>query len=564
MTLPILQGTYPAGDIYSHALASAYHHEWRILDPDFSQEKEPSVWELIQRDPVVQQAILQRLAVVAPKTWQVEAATKSDDDKRLARIVQEMLEGITRFVQARSDLAKAIFRGRAYAFISGRRRPFAFADSTTMQRWWLPHRLQPVDKRRIQFVPSRNAAGILTTRPQLFSVSREKWEDIRLKGNFVSVTYGGDEESRLGYGRGIIETLYFLWWARQRVMREGLQAVERWSQGFILAKIDSTVRPGGAGKDPNTMRDEMISMLEQHRAQHIAVVDKADDISVVTGPTGEHSLAEFWINYIDSKILGVSLGANLPFGGSADAGSLARSVEEGETADDRTELDRNVLDESVQADLVTCFLNRNRQQLEAEGLGNARIPRFATITQKTENPKENAETAAIVLQSAPLKREEYYARVGWEPPEDEDEVIEATAQPGLPGLPGLPDFGDTDLPPIDLDLPDDTTPTDEPANPDEPDPQIDDDAEVESELLGKVGGITGAIEILGKLGEGVITRETAVRLFVLFFHLTPEQASDLVGESGETLPEESIPDERSIAGEPPANNGGAPRAAVVG
>jgi hypothetical protein len=59
-------------------------------------------------------------------------------------------------------------------------------------------------------------------------------------------------------------------------------------------------------------------------------------------------------------------------------------------------------------------------------------------------------------------------------------------------------------------------------------------AEVEeakrSKLLESVGGMTGAVQILNVMGQGGITPETAAKLFALFFEITVEEATEIIGE----------------------------------
>lgn len=69
--------------------------------------------------------------------------------------------------------------------------------------------------------------------------------------------------------------------------------------------------------------------------------------------------------------------------------------------------------------------------------------------------------------------------------------------------------------------------------PSEPAPAVTPETQAQSELLGKVGGITGCLAILDSLAAGSITKETAIRLIVMFFSVTEEEATALVDKSGE-------------------------------
>ena len=344
--IPQLQGTAPTGDLYSNALAALYSQEWRILEPSFAQEQEQNVWELLLRDSTISQARLQRQAIVAPKSWQVEPATKDERDVRLAEICHEMIEGVEGFTQSRALLADAELRGAAYEFIVGRRRLHRFESDNTAREWWLPKRLQHVDKYRIQYAIEDQRAY-----PELFSVKRRQWERVNLRHQFLAVKFG-DEESRLGYGRGLIESLYFLWWAGSRVMKDLLQASERNAQGLRIGKVDTQTR-GASATDADTQIQDMLDVLEKHKGRQELAIDSRDDVVVHDAPTGGMSFLLGLYEKIDSLKIAVCMGSVRPFGANVDTGSFAQSRTEEVTADERTEFSRCVLDDAVTADLMT-------------------------------------------------------------------------------------------------------------------------------------------------------------------------------------------------------------------
>jgi HK97 family phage portal protein len=72
--------------------------------------------------------------------------------------------------------------------------------------------------------------------------------------------------------------------------------------------------------------------------------------------------------------------------------------------------------------------------------------------------------------------------------------------------------------------------------PSTPAPEVTAGTSAESELLGKVGGIQGSIQILQSLSAGEISHDTAVGLFILFFHLSRDEAEALVGKPKEPKP----------------------------
>lgn len=437
-----LRGTTPGPQLFAHALHAAYMLEWPIIDPDFAQQSDISIWDKIHRDGKVLQAINQRTATIASKNWIIEPRGDSEKEIQLAAIIQELLQNVTKFHMARRFLAQAIFRGRAYLFVEGERKRMMVADMPA-DDWWLPIRLRHLDKRVVQFVPERrreNGREMVSLRREVFSPSAGEWKRLNQQSArlLIEIVYD-DEQGRLGYGRGLLEALYFLWWAKSVVLKEGLQAVERWAQGFIVAKVDSE-KVGSTSADTQTVRNTMRDEIEAHRSRNVAVVDKSDDISVVTGGGEGWQIVMKMIDYLDNCILSTSMGSVLPFGGGLDKGSMARAEVEEEVSDELLEYDRGVVDETLTSGLIPLIIDNNRAILSRLGLLDVRTPDFKTSQEKKEDPEKNARVVEIALRSrVPLRQDEVYERLGFSIPADGDEVFEgAMEQPANPLLGGRP------------------------------------------------------------------------------------------------------------------------------
>lgn len=432
----ILRGTTPGPQLFAHALHSAYMLEWPIIDPDFAQQSDISIWDKIHRDGKVLQAINQRTATIASKNWIVEPRGDSEKEIQLASIIGELLKNVTKFHMARRFLAQAIFRGRAYLFVEGDRKRIAVGDMPA-DDWWFPMRLRHLDKRVVQLVPEHhreNGRNLISLRREVFSPSNGVWmrlnrESARL---LIEIVYD-DEQGRLGYGRGLLEALYFLWWAKSVVLKEGLQAVERWAQGFLVAQVD-TEKMGSPQADSQAIRNAMRDELEAHRSRHVAVVDKSDTISVVTGGAEGWQIVMKMLDYLDNAILSTSMGSVLPFGGGLDKGSMARAEVEEDVSDELLEYDRGVVDETLTAGLIPLIIDNNRAILSRLGLLDVRMPDFKTSREKKEDPEKNALVVETALRAGvPLLKDEVYERLGFSMPAQGDEVFEG-AQPGVGGV----------------------------------------------------------------------------------------------------------------------------------
>ncbi len=429
-----LRGTTPGGALFAGALHAAYLLEWPIIDPDFAQHSDIAIWEKIHRDGKVLQALNQRTATIASKSWLVESRGDSEKEVLLAALIHDLIENIQRFHMARRFLAQAVFRGRSYLFVEGERRRIQIGDLPAMD-WWFPRNLRHLDKRVVQFVPERrrekSGRETVVLRREVYKPSTGEWVSLRPDAEklLIEVVYD-DEQGRLGYGRGLLEALYFLWWAKSVVLKEGLQAVERWAQGLLVGKVD-TEKPGSTTADTETIRNAMRDELEAHRSRNVAVVDKSDDITVVTGGGEGWQIVMKMLNYLDDCILSTSLGSVLPFGGGENKGSLARAEVEEDVSDDLLEYDRGVVDQTLTAKLIPLLLENNRAIFGNLGLLDVRPPNFTTTQEKAEDPEKNARVVQIALEAQiPLRRDEVYERIGFSIPAEDDAVFEGV-QPAV-------------------------------------------------------------------------------------------------------------------------------------
>lgn len=438
---PLIQGVSPVADLYSQALAALYATEYRILDPDFAQEREPHIWEKIRRDGRILQCIGYRTALVASKSWTVQAGDDDAASIELAQIVTDAIHCIRGFREARRNLAKAIFRGRAYGYIESSRKHKALGSTKTAREWWLPSRIVDIDKRRVQYVAEHSGDGDgrrIRSRTELYSVARNQYETVDPGDPILSVVYD-DEESRLGYGRGLLDALYFLWWAKQEVMKEGLQGIARWARGLLVYKVDSNRFAGALGKGPVAVADEAMRTLDRHRGRHTYVIDKDDELTV-DSTEGTGQIVQGFIDHINNEILAVAVGSVLPFGGSTDKGSLARSETEKDVADEGIEFDRGVVDEEITFGLIGRFLDYNRDAIYRLGLALATAPRFVTGEADREDHLANVQIIKGAREAGMrIKADEAYEKVGLTRPGPDDELL-PDPQPAQPAF-GQPSLG---------------------------------------------------------------------------------------------------------------------------
>ena len=451
MALPILHGTFPGGDLYSQALSNAYQQEWRILDPDLSQEREPEIWEKIQRDGRVHQAIHQRCSAVAGGDWIIEPATDSEVDKAAAEIVRDAFKRVENFRESRKKLAHAIFRGRSYGYIEGRRKNVKLGDYP-YDAWWCPTKIVDIDKRRFQIVPHVNddddGKTQLRVQRQMWSVSQMKWFDLADADlrSIIEVIWGSEESTFHYYGKPLLESLYFLWWAKMICLQEGLTAVERFSGGAVIMELDEANHPAGAGTDAETVRDAYIDELKKMRGEHVFCHAKGDSLSVLQGGGEGQRMVHDFLNYIDGAVMSTALGATLPFGVGEGVGSLARAEVEREVSEGFLQADREMLDSAITNKMVRLFMELNWPNFVKLGLGDAQMPRFVTSQQSREDPNASVGVVASALQAGiDLRKDEVYEAIGYSIPQEGEDVFIGQDPDAMMGGGGFPFSSDRDV-----------------------------------------------------------------------------------------------------------------------
>lgn len=428
-------------DLYVSALSALWSYYQKLPQPGYALSKDIEALEVILRDPKIYQGYQQRLNNIAGRDFKVAAQSKTPQDTLLASIVQDAISSVRNFRESRKLLAKAVFTGQSWAKINGQRKTVSLGGTLPME-WWVPVELENVDYRRfiIRPVVEKRLDGTEIIKSELWvSVVNSKeltntnllelgwYKKLDHPEWFVNLVYE-NEESRLGYGRGIMDTLYFYSWAKNVVFREGLQGVERWSQGIVIGKMDPN-REASTDKTNADLQTAFERELKQHRSEHVFTVQSGDEVEVIeTAGTGHQMVVDF-LRYIDEAMIAVCTGSILSSGTGGDTGSYSRDQVGREIQESIVQFDRDKLDEELTKDLIGLFLRLNRSNIAALGLQSAKTPKFETTSEQHVDPSEAA-SRIETLQRAGMKliRSEAYAAVGFTPPGPNDEILEPPQQ----------------------------------------------------------------------------------------------------------------------------------------
>ncbi len=450
-----------SGLLYTRAFAAAYRRYLWINDPDYAHTADPEAWFKVRRDPVIKHAIDRRKMAAAGTEWQIVPASDREVDQRAAELLEALVRQIRRFSQARNNMGEAIFRGSSWHRIEGQWRSWQAPEDDQIRRWWLPTQLRHVDRWRFRvarYDPARatqnlppNPVDPIHTRWEFFSLAANDWIVLPEKERrwFVRSVFE-DLEETFGYGRGLLQSIYFFWRAKEVVLTQGLAGVERWAQGLLSVGIDGA-RPGDTDRTNDEVADEWIEQLSKHRSEHVIVHDKRDEIQVHAASGTGHQMVKDFLTYLDESITQLILFSVLPTGGGEGTGSLARARVEQESAESSFQADRGSNEEDLQCSLIELVWQLNertiRQVLLEEGhTEDPRCGQIQLMAPKIFDPQEQIQVIVQALQAGiPLRRDEVYERLGFTMPDDDDDVLsgqDPSAMGGAGGLEGLGGFGD--------------------------------------------------------------------------------------------------------------------------
>ncbi len=433
--------TSTAHQRYVHELTNVYLEGGKIYDPSYALNRDFDVYEKIRRDPVIQHAFNYRKHLIAGRKWNVAPASDAKADIVAAGVVEQLLKRIFGFSQARFNLAEAVPRGSSWARARGRVQAVPIWDGQ-IRDWWIPEAVEDMNKLRVSAIAEEDDQGRKTRKLKIWSLKAAggagDWVDLEHPEWYIKHVYDDVEES-LGFGRGLIDALYFIWWSKAIIWNEALGGAERWARGFLVAKIDGTI-PASVNTGNSVLRTEFLDELERQQSRHIMAIDKRHDITVVN-PSGEgHRIVESLLGYADNVIRTLVLGSNLPTS-ATEGGSFALAKVQENSTEALIAFDRESLGETLTRDLVRLVWNLNRVPLGQLGLGEAQMPRFEILSEKVEDPIKEAQIAATVLPFLDLPKADLYRKIGYPVPSPDDDVVQKQLPPSPQGFPGAPSPG---------------------------------------------------------------------------------------------------------------------------
>lgn len=440
-----------SGDYYARGLGQVLR-QYRLPDLDSALAQDPSSYEKIRRDPVVSFAFRYRKLLARGSDWYLDPAGTDDKDRDLAKILEDLLKEIQYFDAGRYNLMEAIPTGSRWARIVPEMKKMRVGELPPLE-WWCCTELRDVDKRRFRQLPIDKPStahevtypGPATATPgaepvtnpetvvvrewiwQIFRPLQQRWEEIE-REEYVRHVHESREED-LQYGSGLVSELYTYWYAKEVVLQHGLQYLERWSMGLLIASVD-TLRDGQASQPPSSQRmADWLTTLNNMRSRNAVVHDSRDKIDLKDAPPTGWKAALEAIEYLDGVLRVAILGASLPTSWQVEGGSYALAEVQERTTEVLNKYDHAVLEDTIRRDLLGWLVRKNKTTLDRLGLGDCTLPYFRLRSTHADN---HAEWADIIIKARQagleIREDEAYTRLGFSIPAKGDKILASLAQ----------------------------------------------------------------------------------------------------------------------------------------
>ena len=506
--------------LYIRALSSAWRNNIALHDPSLWLLQDPEMEEKMLRDADIAHAVSFRRHLIAGRQWScVPRVPNSPRAAMAVSVASELLDGIKHFSQARMNLARAFFSGARFARIHGCRRQLNIGDGV-VRSWWCPVRIEDMDKRMYRIVPETDSAtGEIKAHWERWSVGREDWEVESMQDAVCTIRHVyQDDQATLGHGRALREALGWWWYAKEHVFQESLQAIERFAQGIITAKVDGA-RDGATGLPNTELINQWRDVLEDLRARHVLVYDSSDQVETVSMDSSGWQLMSTIREELRSTIFTLVLGANLTTAADSGGSYALAEVQENST-EALVQFDREALEETLTDDLLGCIWYHNHANLVELGIQQEK-PRFNITQEKREEPEKRAQVAQVLAQiGVPLAIDDVMEQTGFRKPEPGEEVLKVAAQQmALP-------FGDMGM----------SNPQQQSAEA----PAMPEPVDIQDTALNGAQ-VQAAASIIDRVVANQMPPGTAIRMLVSMFNLPLEEARAMVTEAEQFTPA-SVPE----------------------
>lgn len=426
-----------AQQLYVRALSTAYRNNVEVHDPSLWLLREPELEEKMLRDADIAHAVQYRRHLIAGQRWACiprnEGAANSDLSVSIAT---QMLDSIQAFTQSRLNLARAFFSGSRFGRIVGRSKVMTWGDGKP-RTWWVPQRIEDMDKRMYRIVPRTDAEQNITAHWERWHLGKEQFIPETVTDAIVTIRHCyQDDQASLGHGRALREALGWWWYAKTHVFEESLQSVERFAQGILTAKVEGA-RDAETGLPNETLIEAWKDVLTDLRSRNVLVYDAADQVETVSASSEGWQLLHTMRDELRSTIYTLILGANLTTSANKGGSYALAAIQENST-EALVQYDREVLEETLTDDLIGCIWKKNHANMVELGISKE-PPLFSITNEKREDPEVRSRVAqALSSMGISLAMQDVLDQTGFRRPEEGEELVEPSAPAAGPMMPGMP------------------------------------------------------------------------------------------------------------------------------
>jgi len=423
--------------LYVRALSQAWRNNVQLYEPSVWLLRDPDSEEKMLRDADIAHVVGYRRHLIAGRKWNLTPKNDAAPNADLSvGIGTALLESLKHFTQARYQLARAFFSGARFGRIHGVSKVLTLGDGKP-RTWWMPIRIEDMDKRMYRIVPKTDG-DVIQAHWERWDVAKQEFiVESQLDAVQTIKHIYQDDQGTLGYGRALREAVGWWWYAKEHVFQESLQAVERFAQGILQAKVDGA-RDGATGLPNSELIESWAAVLEDLRARHVLVYDESDDVSMVDVDGQGWELLKDMREELKNGIFTLVLGANLTTDAN-NGGSYALAEVQENSTEALVQFDRETLEETLTDDLMGCLWFKNHANLVELGISEE-MPRFTITQEKKQDPKERADVANVLhSMGVALSADDLYEQTGFRQPEAGEDIIEGATTP--PPIPGGSPFG---------------------------------------------------------------------------------------------------------------------------
>lgn len=449
-------------DLYDFALGADYGYDGqRLYNPSLAWSRDPDVIERMLRDPSIAGDMAVYQAEVSGTSFTLQARAKDKYSQKVAEWFEEVFDDLNIYA-ARLHAARSILTAQEFFYPESNGRQLqTFAG--LIGDFWVPTNLKQMDQRRfrsnVNLAPDfetgevRVAQALSYFEPYVDQARKTihwKWEKVEDESRLLHFIWD-DDESRLGFGRGLMEAIYPWWYYATKAMNSWSNAGERFGEGFVIALIDDA-RIGNVGRGNPTVQQAYLDQLDKMRARHYMTMSSKDKVEMVEPGQGYKILVEL-VEFCYRNITRLILGAVMPTGGAGteNSGPKAGSGVQSNSTSTRVQLHQRLLDETFTKQLIRLIWNQNCAEfMKIDPMFlTAKLPRFITTTEGVNDPGKNITVITAALGAKmDLRKDEAYEKLGLTPPTPDDydtgNVIEGTSPPSPFDSPAFQSFGNED------------------------------------------------------------------------------------------------------------------------